>query len=290
MDYLIYLGTLMAIYTTLTVSLNLLVGYTGLLSVAQAGLYGIGAYVAALVAMNYSSNVLLVLALAAVGGVIVSLAVALPALRLRNEYFLIATMGFQIILYSSFMNLEITGGPVGLYGIPHAHLFGYTLKSNVQLFCLAIALAAVCFVLAWRAAHSPFGRALKAVREDQIAVASLGKSVFRFKVSIFVFAAMFASAAGTVYAFSLTTIDPFAFTMDESVFIMTLVIIGGTGNLPGSVLSPVLLIALPESFKFLAIPDTMAAQLRQILYGLLLVFFTRFRRQGLIGEYKDVLQ
>jgi branched-chain amino acid transport system permease protein len=289
-DYVIYLGTLMAIYTTLTVSLNLLVGYTGLLSIAQAGLYGVGAYIAALVAMNISTSVLLVLALAAIGGAVVSLAVALPALRLRNEYFLIATMGFQIILYSSFMNLDITGGPVGLYGIPYAQLFGYTIKSSVQLFVLAVALAAVCFFLAWRAAHSPFGRALKAVREDQIAVASLGKSVFRFKVSIFVFAAMFASAAGTVYAFSLTTIDPFAFTMDESIFIITLVIIGGTGNLAGSVLAPVLLIALPESFKFLAIPETVAAQLRQILYGLLLVLFTRFRRQGLIGEYKDVLQ
>ena len=113
MDYVIYLGTLMAIYTTLTVSLNLLVGYTGLLSIAQAGLYGIGAYIAALVAMNVSTSVLLVLVLAALGGAVVSLAVALPALRLRNEYFLIATMGFQIILYSSFMNLEITGGPVG---------------------------------------------------------------------------------------------------------------------------------------------------------------------------------
>jgi branched-chain amino acid transport system permease protein len=289
-DYVIYLGTLIAIYTTLAVSLNLLVGYTGLLSITQAGLYGIGAYITALVAVNVSSNLLLTFALSALGGVLVSLAVAVPALRLRNEYFLIATMGFQIILFSLFMNLDITHGPVGIYDIPHPQLFGATLVSNRAMFVVAAVLALICFVLASRLTRSPFGRALKAVREDQTAVASLGKNVFRFKLSIFLFAAVFASAAGTVYTFLLTAIDPFAFTMDESIFVITLVIVGGTGNLYGSLLASVLLIVLPESFKFLAIPETVAAQLRQILYGAVLVLFTRFRRQGLIGEYRDVLQ
>jgi branched-chain amino acid transport system permease protein len=138
--------------------------------------------------------------------------------------------------------------------------------------------------------RSPFGRLLRAVREDQTAVASLGKSVFRIKVSIFIFSAVFAAAAGTLYVFSLTAIDPVAFSLDESIFIITLVIVGGTGSLSGSVLAAALLILLPEAFKFLPIPDAVGPQLRQVFYGLLLVLFTRFRRQGLIGEYRDVLK
>ncbi len=101
---------------------------------------------------------------------------------------------------------------------------------------------------------------------------------------------MFTAAAGTMYVYSLTAIDPVAFTLDESIFIITLVIVGGTGNLNGSILAAALLIVLPEIFKFLPIPEAVAPQLRQVLYGLLLVFFTRFRRQGLIGEYRDVLK
>ncbi len=290
MDYAIYIGTLIAIYTTLAISLNLLVGYTGLISVAQAGIYGIGAYVTALLAIHFTHDLLLTMAISAVAGLLISLLVALPSLRLRNEYFLIATIGFQSILFALFMNLEITGGPNGLYDIPHPTLFGITIRSSGAKFACAVALALVCYLAALRVVGSPFGRLLRAVREDQTAVASLGRSVFRIKVSVFVFSAVFAAAAGTIYVFSLTAIDPVAFTLDESIFIITLVIVGGTGSLNGSVLAAALLILLPETFKFLPIPDAVAPQLRQVFYGLLLVLFTRYRRQGLIGEYKDVLK
>jgi branched-chain amino acid transport system permease protein len=290
MEYFVYIGTLVAIYTTLTISLNLLVGYTGLISVAQAAIYGVGAYVTALVALHLTSDLLASIVLASVSGVLVSLVVALPSLRLKNEYFLIATMGFQAIIFSLFMNLDITGGASGLYGIPHPVIFGHTIRTSFEKFLLAAALAVVCYVLALRITHAPFGRLLRAVREDQIAVASLGKSVFQIKFSIFVFSAVFAAAAGTVYVYSLTAIDPVAFALDESIFIITLVIVGGTGSLNGSVLAAAALIMLPEAFKFLAIPEAVAPQLRQVLYGLLLVFFTRYRREGLIGEYRDVLK
>jgi len=188
------------------------------------------------------------------------------------------------------MNLDVTGGASGLYGIPHPALFGHPLRTSGEKFVLAFGLAAICYLLARRITNAPFGRLLRAVREDDTAVASLGKSVFRIKVTIFVFSAVFAAAAGAIYAYSLRAIDPVAFALDESVFIMTLVIVGGTGSLNGSVLAAALLILLPESFKFLAIPEAIAPQLRQVFYGLLLLGFTRFRRQGLIGEYRDVLQ
>jgi branched-chain amino acid transport system permease protein len=290
MDYAIYIGTLIAIYATLSISLNLLVGYTGVISIAQAGVYGVGAYTTALLALNVTNDLFASIALSALVGATVSLVVALPALRLKNEYFLIATMGFQSIIFSLFMNLEVTGGPNGLYGIPHPTIFGWPLKTSFAKLILAVTLAAICYGLALKLTRAPFGRLLRAVREDEIAVASLGKSVYRIKLSIFMFSAVFTAAAGTLYVYSLTAIDPVAFSLDESVFIITLVIVGGTGSLNGSLLAAALLILLPEAFKFLAIPDAIAPQLRQILYGLLLVLFTRFRRQGLIGEYRDVLK
>ena len=255
MEYFIYIGTLIAIYATLTISLNLLVGYTGLISIAQAGIYGVGAYTTALLALHVTNNLLISFVIASSAGVLVSLIVALPSLRLKNEYFLIATMGFQAIIFSMFMNLEITGGASGLYDVPHPTLFGYTIRTSYEKFLIALALAVICYVLALRITNAPFGRLLRAVREDQIAVAALGKSVFRVKFSIFVFSAVFAAAAGTIYVYSLTALDPVAFGLDESIFIITLVIVGGTGSLNGSVLAAALLILLPETFKFLAIPE-----------------------------------
>ena len=290
MEYAIYLLTLIAIYTTLAISLNLLVGYTGLISVTQAGVYGIGAYVTALMAINVSRDLLLTMLLASCSGVLISLLVALPSLRLKNEYFLIATIGFQSILFALFMNLDITGGPNGLYDIPDPTLFGMVISGSKNKLILALLIAVSCYLISRRITESPFGRLLRAVREDQTAVASLGKSVFKIKMSVFVFSAVFAALAGTVYVYCLRAIDPIAFTLDESIFIITLVIVGGTGSLNGSVLAAVLLILLPESFKFLSIPDAVAPQLRQIFYGVLLVVFTRFRRQGLIGQYQDVLK
>lgn len=290
MEYVLYIANLMAIYATLTISLNLLVGYTGLISIAQASVYGIGAYVTALLALNVTHDLLITMALASVGGVLVSLVLALPALRLRNEYFLIASLGFQSIIFSLFMNLNVTGGPNGLYGIPDPTLFGVSIHSSLGKLALSLGLLAVCYGLSLRVTNSPAGRLLRAVREDQTAVSSLGKSVFRVKFSIFVFSAIFAAAAGTLYTYSLTAIDPVAFNLDESIFIITLVIVGGTGNLNGSVLAAALLILMPEAMKFLPIPEAMAPQIRQIFYGLLLLFFARFRRQGLVGEYRDVLQ
>jgi branched-chain amino acid transport system permease protein len=290
MEYFIYIGTLIALYATLTISLNLLVGWTGLISIAQAGTYGVGAYVTALLALHVTPDLLISFLLASIAGVVVSLIVALPSLRLRNEYFLIATMGFQAIIFSLFMNLEITGGASGLYGVPHPTLFGHTIATSLERFMLAATLAAICYLFALRISNAPFGRLLRAVREDQTALASFGKSVFRIKFSIFIFSAVFAAAAGTIYVYSLTALDPVAFGLDESIFMITLVIVGGTGSLNGSVLAVAMLILLPETFKFLAIPEAIAPQLRQVLYGLLLVFFTRYRRQGLIGEYRDLLK
>lgn len=287
MDYFIYMVIIMNIFIILTISQNLLVGFTGLFSVCQAAFYGIGAYIAALLAIYLTNNLFWALLAAMIAAGIWGAIIALPSIRLKGDYFLIASIGFQMVMFSIFLNWKaVTRGPMGLYGLPRPQLFGFTFSSSYSFLLLSFALMLACFFLSRRIVHSPFGLVLKGIRDDETAVESLGKNVTRFKIAIFSFSAAWAAVAGALFAFYTTSVDPFSFTLEESVFVMTLTIVGGTGNLKGSVVGAIILISIPELLKFIQIPDAVAAQIRQILYGLLLILFMRFRSQGLIGEYR----
>jgi branched-chain amino acid transport system permease protein len=287
MDYFIYMVIIMNIFIILTISQNLLVGFTGLFSVCQAAFYGIGAYIAALLAIYLTNNLFWALLAAMIAAGIWGAIIALPSIRLKGDYFLIASIGFQMVMFSIFLNWKaVTRGPMGLYGLPRPQLFGFTFNSSYSFLVLSFALMLACFFLSRRIVHSPFGLVLKGIRDDETAVESLGKNITRFKIAIFSFSAAWAAVAGALFAFYTTSVDPFSFTLEESVFVMTLTIVGGTGNLKGSVVGAILLISIPELLKFIQIPDAVAAQIRQILYGLLLILFMRFRSQGLIGEYR----
>ena len=287
MDYFIYMVIIINIFIILTISQNLLVGFTGLFSVCQAAFYGIGAYIAALLAIWLTNNLLVAVLAAMIVAGIWGAIISLPSIRLKGDYFLIASIGFQMVMFSIFLNWKaVTRGPMGLYGLPRPQLFGFTFVSPYSFLALSFVLMLACFFLSRRIAHSPFGLVLKGVRDDETAVEALGKNVTRFKIAIFAFSAAWAAVAGTLFAFYTTSVDPFSFTLEESVFILTLAIVGGTGNLRGSVVGAIILISIPELLKFIQIPDAVAAQTRQIFYGLLLILFMRFRSQGLIGEYR----
>ncbi len=287
MDYFIYMVIIINIFIILTISQNLLVGFTGLFSVCQAAFYGIGAYIAALLAIWLTNNLLAALLAAMIVAGILGAIISLPSIRLKGDYFLIASIGFQMVMFSIFLNWKaVTRGPMGLYGLPRPQLFGFTFISPYSFLVLSFGLLLACFFLSRRIAQSPFGLVLKGVRDDETAVEALGKNVIWFKIAIFAFSAAWAAVAGTLFAFYTTSVDPFSFTLEESVFILTLAIVGGTGNLRGSVVGAIILISIPELLKFIQIPDAVAAQTRQILYGLLLILFMRFRSQGLIGEYR----
>jgi branched-chain amino acid transport system permease protein len=135
-----------------------------------------------------------------------------------------------------------------------------------------------------RLANAPFGLILKAIREDDLATEALGKNVVFYKVVVFVIGCTLAAIAGSFFATIISFIDPFTFSLEESIFISCLVIIGGSGNIKGALIGVPLLIAFPEVLRFLNIPSTIAPPLRQILYGLLIILFMRFRPQGLLSE------
>jgi len=285
MDYLLHILILVALYGILAVSLNLIAGYTGLLSVAHAAFYGVGAYVTALMALHWHTPFLLNVVAGMVVAGVVGVLVAAPSLRVHDDYFVLTTFAFQVIAFSILNNwVDFTGGPMGLPGIPQPTLFGLTISSHWGFLLLTSAFLTVGFWFSHRLAESPYGRVLKAIREDEVFAQSLGKDVTRYKVEVFVLGAMLAATAGSLYAVYITFIDPTSFTVPESIFILAIVIVGGAGNLWGSLVGAALLVTLPEALRFLGMPSAVAANMRQILYGALLVLFMLFRPQGIVAE------
>lgn len=286
MEYLLHILILIGIYIILSVSLNLIVGYSGLLSIAHAAFYGVGAYVAALLALKLNSPFLLNVICAIILCGLLGAMVGIPSLRIHDDYFAIASFAFQIITFSVMNNwVSFTGGPMGLPGIPHPEILGWKITKHADFLILVALLCIITLWISYKIVQSPFGRALKAIREDEIFAQALGKNVSFYKVIIFVLGAGIASVAGVMYAYYISFIDPTSFTVMESIFIISIVIIGGSGNIWGSVAAAAMLVILPEALRFLGMPSTIAANMRQIIYGGLLVIFMLFRPQGLMGEY-----
>jgi branched-chain amino acid transport system permease protein len=212
--------------------------------------------------------------------------VGIPSLRLREDYFVIATFAFQVIIFSILNNLvDFTGGPLGLPGIPQPNIFGYEISTHLEFLILVFILAGFTYWIANRVVQSPFGRLLKAIREDEVFTQAAGRNVASAKVKVFMISASLASISGVIYATYITYIDPTSFTVMESIFIISIVIIGGAGNLKGSILGAAFLVALPELLRFIGLPNSIAANVRQILYGALLVIMMMWRPQGFLGEY-----
>jgi branched-chain amino acid transport system permease protein len=286
MEYLLHILILIGIYIILSVSLDLIAGYTGLLSITHAAFYGVGAYVAALMALNLGShflvNILSAILLCGLLGVLVGI----PALRIKDDYFVIATFAFQIITFSVMNNwVSFTSGPMGLPGIPQPTLFGHKITSNVGFLTLVGTFAVLTVAVSYKIVNSPFGRVLKAIREDEVFTLSAGKNIALYKVLVFVIGAGLAAVAGSMYAYYISFIDPTSFTVMESIFIISIVIIGGTGSLWGPIVGSVVLVSLPEILRFIGMPSSIAANVRQILYGALLVIFMMWRPQGFMGGY-----
>jgi branched-chain amino acid transport system permease protein len=286
MDYLLHILILINIYIIVGISLNLVAGYTGLLSLSHAGFYGVGAYTAALLSLKLGLSFLLTIPAAILVAAFVGLLIGWPSLRIRDDLFVITTFGFQIILFQIMNNwMELTHGPLGLPGIPQPEVFGYRISSHIDFLGLSVLLASLVYLVARRLTDSPFGNVLRAIREDELFAQSLGKNVSFYKVSVFAIGAGLSAIGGAIYAYYITFIDPTSFTIMESIFMLSIVIVGGAGRLGGSIIGAVLLVSIPELLRFVDIPNAIAANMRQILYGGLLVAFMMFRPKGIWGEF-----
>lgn len=284
-SFLLHLLVLTNTYVILGVSYNLLIGYAGLFSIAHAAFFGVGAYVSMVVALSLGWPYLVGLAAAVVVAAAVSGLLAFPALRVSGDYLVIASLGFQVIIFNVFMNWEsVTGGPAGVPGIPRPGLLGWTVESPLAYGLLSCVMAVAAYLFVRRVVSSPFGRVLRAIREDEVVTQALGKNVTGVKVVVFMVSGGVAATAGSLFAHYTTYINPYFFTLEESILILSVVIVGGAGNLTGSVVGAVVLTLLPQALRLVELPEALAANLRQIIYAALLAGFMFFRPQGILAE------
>jgi branched-chain amino acid transport system permease protein len=285
LDYFLSYFILAAIFVILGLSTNLLVGVAGIFSVSQAAIFGVGAYAVGYLLSNDIMPFLPALVVAALLCLVLNVVITLPSLRVSGDYFVVTSFGIQLLATAAFTNWDgVTGGASGMPGIPPADIFGWTVDNSYKTLLLTgIAMVLACLGF-WLLMRSPFGRLLKAIREDELAVAAAGRNVLRAKVEAAALAGVFAGIAGGLYAVYLSFIDPSTFDLNASVLLLTMVVLGGARTLAGSIVGPFVVLALPQLLSMIDLPTTVAASARQGVYGVLLVVFMLFRPQGLMGK------
>jgi branched-chain amino acid transport system permease protein len=286
MEYLLHIIIVIGLYVTLTASLDLIAGHTGMLSMSHAAFYGVGAYASAICATRLGFPFELSFLVSCVIPAVISLFVWSFAARLREDSFVIGTFAFQMVL-SGIMNnwTEVTRGAAGIQAIPSPSIFGYEARSRLAYVLLSVGIAVVANTIVRRIVQSPLGRVLHGIRDDELLTRAYGKETAHIKVVAFAVASAIAGGAGAVYAHYISFIDPTSFGVGESILVLSMLIVGGAASRWGAVVGAVVLVALPEILRFVGLPSSIAANLRQILYGAILVIMIMFRPRGLVGKY-----
>lgn len=287
MALLVYSVTFISIFVIAAVSLNLMVGYTGLFTVSHGALLGVGAYSAALLALHFGVPFLVTGAAALLMAAVVSVLVALPSFRVTGDYLVVATIATQVLLETIFFNWrDVTGGAEGLYGLVDASIFGVSVVAQPERFMMvAVFFAALACGFGWLLVRAPFGTSLKSIRDDEVVAAALGKNVASYKVRVSLVAGCLAGVAGWLLAYFLTAIDPSSFNTDVSILIFSMVVIGGSGRIRGAIAGAIVVIGIQQVLRYLNLPNDVVGPLRQAAYGLLLTGFMFVRPNGLLGEY-----
>ena len=275
--YHLQVMTFVGVYVVLALSLNLLNGYLGLLSIGHAAFYGIGAYASAKLMMVMKLPFLLSMLGAGLISSGFGYLIAKPTLRLSGIYLCLATLGFNIILFLVLQNwMSFTNGPLGIMDIPPPVILGHEISTRAGYFYLILALVLLTLASMHRLMSCRFGRALVAIRENELAAEAMGVHTTRYKVQGFVLSAFYAGIAGSFYAHFVKFISPDSFYINESFVLLAMLALGGQGNLIGPVVGAAILIVIPEVFRFLQ-------EYRMFVYGGVLIVMMLVRRQGILG-------
>jgi branched-chain amino acid transport system permease protein len=303
MDYVISIITTIGVYAIMALSLNLLIGYTGLLSLAHVAFFGIGAYSVAIATANpdllatlskfglpypgwqpgFGAGLMLGLEVTTA----ISLVVGAIMNRFSGDIYCIATLGIGIIAHTFFLNAtSITQGPLGIAGVVPPTVCGIELNDPARYMVFVW----MCVTVVWAAClaitRTPFGRILNSIREDELTIRLFGYYTPAFKLMVFIMSAWMATFAGGLFACHLQFVDPTSFLTSEIIFVVTMVILGGLASHRGAFLGAIVMVMLPEALRFVGARPEYAAQLRQILFGIALVSLMIFRPQGLLGKFK----
>ncbi len=280
-----YLNVLnvVGLHVLIVVGLNLLIGFAGHISLGHAGFFGVGAYLSGILTGTYGWCPWLTMGFAACLTASLALGIGIPTLRLKGNYLVMATLGFNIIVTVFLLQLDnLTGGPSGYTGIPPLTVFGRSLISDFEFYWLIWGTALVSLVLARNLCHSRVGRGLRALHESPDAAAAAGVPVERYKVKVFILSAVYASVAGSLYAHYYGIITPKTFDIFKSVELVTMCILGGMGTLWGGLFGAVFLTPLPQLLHFFD-------EYKDIIFGGILLVILIFLPQGLVGWLENRL-
>ena len=272
--FVLHVLSLIAIASIVAMGLQVLLGYSGQLSIGQAAFYGIGAYTSALMTTKLGLPFPLALLGAGIAAAVASL-LMVPITRLTGAYLAVATLGFSIIVYLFLKNEEwLTGGSYGFISIPRAALFGYVLRDPIYSYYLNVGVAAIVYLTFARIEGSRFGRAINAIRQDPDAARASGLRVTLLKSECFVIAAFVAGLAGSLYAHEVRYLAPNDFTFWKSIEILIMVVIGGVGSLAGAILGAAVVVGLPEFLRGIG-------DYRMLVFGAILIATMLFGEGGL---------
>ncbi len=277
--------TLTLIYAVVTLGLNVISGYAGIFSVAQAALFGVGAFAyAGADRLLHTDELLIIWPLAAAAGVLVSIGVAAVSLRVAGDFFVVASFGLQIVLMQVAFNwTAVSGGASGAFGLLPPTLAGVDLTAPEASLFAAAALAVVVYAITGWVVGSPFGRLLRAMRDDEPALHAAGFSSARLRFSAFIFGGVLATLAGALYAGYQGVAQTGDFDVSVSIVLLAAVIVGGSGSLAGSLLGALLFVGAPRLLNMISVSDAVAGYLQQLLFGLLVVAVMAFFRGGIAG-------
>ena len=270
-------------YCTLAGSLNVINGYSGQTCMGQAGFFAIGAYTTAILLARTSLSFWLILPISGVLAALTGLIIVMPTLKMKGIYLSVITLGASEIIRLLALNwTSLTGGAYGMKDIARPHIFGFVFNTPFRFFYLFLAVALVFLLCTRRVLRSRVGRAWMSIREGELAAASLGIAVSRYKVSNFMYGAFWAGIAGSVYAPYLQYIDSSVFALDEGFNILSMVVIGGQGTLIGPIVGSIIVNLLTEALRVIG-------QWRYVIYAMIIILMMWVRPQGLVGATNSVL-
>lgn len=276
--YILRIATLSMMYIMIALSLNLLTGFLGLMTMGHAAFWGIGAYTAAILSTRAGWGMGMCIIAAALISGLFGLLLGLPVLRLKGYFLTVVTLGFcEIIRLVEMNEMELTRGPLGISAIPSMNLFGIDLSSSRQTYYVMLVLMVITAIVIYRIVHSRIGIAIMAIREDDLAASAMGINIFSYKVMVFIISAVITGVAGVFYAHYINFIDPSSFTSTASMEMLVMAIFGGLGSIPGTILGASILTILPETMRALS-------QYRSLLYGVLIVVLMLIKPDGILGN------
>ncbi len=276
LDYILTLITFSNIFSILTLSLNVLIGQAGQVSLGHAAFFGIGAYTSAILATKFGMGYWWTLLFSVLTGGIVGLLLGLPSLRVKHDFLVLATIGMNFVVVSIFKYIDFFGGPYGITGIPIAKIFGMELSTAGFAIYTTVWLIIIILLLLYLE-RVYLRHAFEAIKENEDAAESIGVSVPRFKIYAFAIAGALAGLAGNLWTYQMGMVFPDDFSFPVSITILTMLVLGGLGTISGPILGAYLLTFLPEMLRFIQ-------DYRMLLYGAIIVLVMMYQPSGLLGK------